>query len=639
VLYAHHVIVESEAARQSYIGHYKRFDKQLGWNGRFGKAEDKFVALGSPKYDRVINTKAGDCGLPDAWRRLIYRPDGTKKKVVLYNTHMFTWINSGGQYFKKLRSVFDTFRNRDDVVLWWRPHPNTELNFRTKRPQLLGEYRRAVAEYRRAGFGIYDDTADLHRAIACCDAYYGDSSSLVAMYAVTGKPVMIQKANIISGEEHAGALLFESCYDDGEYIWFATYWFNGLFKCSKETWVAEYLGSFPGERRDGVQLFSSVAECNGKLYFAPMSAVAIGVYDLTRDEFFDPIGLIKVDKKKHTGYSDKSKFIGSITYEDSVFLFPVNYPAVVKIDTCNEGIEYIDDWIRASHKKSNNDELRFCLGVTVAGKKIYAPLLCVDEILIIDCETSRNELIKLHTGDVGHSGICFDGNDFWLAPRCKNGVPAHLTKWNYECGVVAKLDLSDSGSVISDRNFINFYYKLFFRNGKVIALPQHLDRGAIINVETNHISAIDTFFSEYLIKEKFRSVYNTSACQWIFGDNVFVFGKPGSIVSSFEIESDDKDIKENKIVFDIETIRCEVIANKNACCEASMDCIYQETPLIAINNFLGMAAEDNQWCAKKNLEPINQEYLPGGVDSGERIYNYCKSSTLGQAWLSVVGNE
>ena len=41
------------------------------------------------------------------------------------------------------------------------------------------------------------DTADLHRAIALSDAYYGDWSSVVSLYEKTGKPILIQNADIV----------------------------------------------------------------------------------------------------------------------------------------------------------------------------------------------------------------------------------------------------------------------------------------------------------------------------------------------------------------------------------------------------------------------------------------------------------
>jgi hypothetical protein len=51
-------------------------------------------------------------------------------------------------------------------------------------------------QYLAEGWGIYDDTADLDRAIAISDAYYGDGSSVVQLYQQTGKPVMIQNVEI-----------------------------------------------------------------------------------------------------------------------------------------------------------------------------------------------------------------------------------------------------------------------------------------------------------------------------------------------------------------------------------------------------------------------------------------------------------
>ena len=198
VLYADYVIVQSEEVRQSYIQHYKRFNEKHNLNFFFGKAENKFIALGSPKYDKVISSKDVDYKLPASWQQLINKENGEKKKIILFNTHMFTWLNGEEKYFKKIRSVFETFKNRNDVVLWWRPHPNTELNFRTLRPDLLNEYQKTVESYRNEGWGIYDDTPDMNRAIAISDAYYGDWSSLVALYKCTGKPIMIQNVEVLS---------------------------------------------------------------------------------------------------------------------------------------------------------------------------------------------------------------------------------------------------------------------------------------------------------------------------------------------------------------------------------------------------------------------------------------------------------
>ena len=72
-----------------------------------------------------------------------------------------------------------------------------EATLASMRPELLDEYRRIVSAYREAGWGIYDDSPDMDRAIACSDAYYGDMSSIVWLYEYTGKPIMIENTGIL----------------------------------------------------------------------------------------------------------------------------------------------------------------------------------------------------------------------------------------------------------------------------------------------------------------------------------------------------------------------------------------------------------------------------------------------------------
>ena len=65
------------------------------------------------------------------------------------------------------------------------------------RPQLWIEYEKLVKWYKEEGWGIYDDTSDVERAVVLSDAYYGDMSSLVPVYQQTGKTVMIQNTDIL----------------------------------------------------------------------------------------------------------------------------------------------------------------------------------------------------------------------------------------------------------------------------------------------------------------------------------------------------------------------------------------------------------------------------------------------------------
>ncbi len=164
------------------------------------KAKEKFIPLGSPKFDKILNIEKEDCFLPLEWSEKIQG-----KKVVLYNTGLTEFLKSSKQqleiqkeyaakdswYFAKVRSIIEAFKDSEEAVLWWRPHPLFEATLRSMRPEFLREYLKIVEEFKDIDEGIFDITEDLHRAIVYSDAMISDESSLLLLYAITGKPFYI----------------------------------------------------------------------------------------------------------------------------------------------------------------------------------------------------------------------------------------------------------------------------------------------------------------------------------------------------------------------------------------------------------------------------------------------------------------
>lgn len=200
-IWADKVIVQSEKMRQIYINEYIKAAKEGGLSGDHidrKKLEEKILGLGSPKLDRVHSVRRENLEIPEEWRRIIEKPDGTWKKIIFYNTSIGALLQNEEKMLDKMRSVFQTFKEQQDTVaLLWRPHPLIESTIRSMRPQLWAEYEKLVQAYREEGWGIYDDTADMDRAVVLSDAYYGDQSSVVQVYQETGKPVMIQNVEVL----------------------------------------------------------------------------------------------------------------------------------------------------------------------------------------------------------------------------------------------------------------------------------------------------------------------------------------------------------------------------------------------------------------------------------------------------------
>lgn len=200
-IWADKVIVQSEKMRQIYINEYIKSAKESGLSGEHvdrKKLEEKILGLGSPKLDKVHSTSRENLNIPDEWRRIIEKPDGTWKKIIFYNTSVGALLRNEEKMLDKMSSVFRTFQEqKDTVALLWRPHPLIQSTIKSMKPQLWAEYEKLVRVYREEGWGIYDDSADMDRAVVLSDAYYGDQSSVVQVYQETGKPVMIQNVEVL----------------------------------------------------------------------------------------------------------------------------------------------------------------------------------------------------------------------------------------------------------------------------------------------------------------------------------------------------------------------------------------------------------------------------------------------------------
>jgi len=183
-IFADKVIVENENVRKIYIEeYYKTTGKSDG--------EEKFLALGSPKYERVARISREDVKIPKDWQEKI---EG--RKVVLYNTSI-SGLKRPDDMLTKIENVLKVFKGEEEVVLLWRPHPLYIQSLQNIGQSYVNRYLQIVQDYKRENYGIFDDTSDLERAIAISDAYYGDFGSVPELYKKTGKPLMIQNIDVL----------------------------------------------------------------------------------------------------------------------------------------------------------------------------------------------------------------------------------------------------------------------------------------------------------------------------------------------------------------------------------------------------------------------------------------------------------
>ena len=193
VLNADLVLVQSEIIRKLYIEVLvKNFGDEVRWFW-----EKRIAVRASSKIGKLLRMRNKELTIPDDWKRKIYRADGSRKKVVFYNSGVTALLRHVHAELDKIEDTFHVFqRKKEDIVLLWRPHPLSHPTIAWMGVDLLERYERMIEQYLQDDYGIYDDTSDLDRAILLSDAYYGDFSSVLHMCKAVHIPIMVQEAHI-----------------------------------------------------------------------------------------------------------------------------------------------------------------------------------------------------------------------------------------------------------------------------------------------------------------------------------------------------------------------------------------------------------------------------------------------------------
>lgn len=398
--YADYIVIQSEKYR-------KFFDADL--------PDEKFLPLGSPKFDRVVNVCKHPPEPPEEWKEKM-----AGKKVYFYNTSIAGMLANTPVFLKKLEYVFRCFADREDACLLWRPHPLLESTFDSMRPEYRPVYDSLKKYFMLSGIGIYDDTPDMINTIALCDAYIGDAgTSVTSLFGIVGKPVFILN-NYIDNEpeedDWKGDVL-KRLYPYGDNQWLITQG-DKLYCAMDNDYKYRYCCDL-SEYSYG-KYYSSVVRIHGKVYACPVNAQNILVVNEREIEK-------KIELKQYSGL--KGTFDGAIACGDYLFLIPKHYPAIVRYDTGSEEIKYLEEHLDIFTGMVQK-EWRIG-GYCVQNGYLFIASPKDNRLLAIQAETGEEQVLTTNAENMcGCFRLFSDGTDLWFLPYSGNVI----TRWNPESG-------------------------------------------------------------------------------------------------------------------------------------------------------------------------------------------------------------
>lgn len=476
---ADRVFLQSEKIRREYLEVFRKLEPPHTAHATAEAQERKFVALGSPKFDKAITARPEQFRLPEKWARLLTKPDGTRKKIVLYNTSIGSMLQEDERYLKKLRCVLEDVQALHDVVLWWRPHPLIESTFRSMRPGLLPEYLQIVKRFQEGGWGIFDTTADVNRAAAYADYYYGDSgSALQATFQAAGKPVMVQRV-VPPSSTWLAPLILDT---DGRKLYFSPVGSSAILLLdlsSREISVAR-----PGHATPWRPYCRGI-RAGTALYLTPVAAGAVLKLDEESGRFSAIPYELDVDRllKHSPRYERGWNFSWSFRHGEEVFFVGCCRP-IMCLNTRSGEITYAADWPDAFRGGDSSIAVTCCC-------QIGERLVLTGEtpvIVYFDMASKRftAEEIRQEHGKNGFSAAAYGGGYLWLMAAKGSGA---VLRYDLPSKEIAVYDRFPAGVSRCEGMCSSFIYA----NKHLWLFPKNTNAVLRLCAETGEISAVRLF--------------------------------------------------------------------------------------------------------------------------------------------------
>lgn len=608
ILNADKVVLQSESIRKQYIECYKELFQLGNKQARELGLDNKFVAMGSPKIDKVITSMKTKPEIPSEWMSIIGNGE-KRKKIVLYNTHLDSLLNHGEEFLKKLEFVFCFFKRQTDAVLLWRPHPFSESTILSMKPEIYREYNIIKQKYVTENIGIFDDTSDLHRAITLADAYYGDWSSLVGLFGLTGKPIMIQDKDLYSipDNELMRSFWIEGICVDGDNAWFAAESFNGLYYMDLKTYQKKLLGVFPNAVKFQFRLYSTIKKYKNKLLCVPMAADNITIYDIDTNQFHE------LHLRKNAWITDHMfdplrKFLAVVPYEKWMFIVGCSYPAIIRLDMETEEMVYFTEWVEDLQKfildKTN---VYFRYDTVIQGHTFLIASCIANVVMSFDLQSCKHKFIQIEGCDHGFNGLAFDGENYWLGPRKQD----EIIKWNPAAEVKTTVLQYPKGYGSVNYNCISMIY---FKD-EIWFVPGMTNMFLKINPKTNEMVCMKRWKDEEINEFKYNVVFNYKNRLNFFAFNHcrFVhFDDNGNEITDCYLTSS---------ITEYSIIMSHVRQTKYEQCKNWMECVFYENEKDNLEDFINYVlvkdSGPNNY-QRQLFRPLNK-YFDGTC--GEKIHS------------------
>ncbi len=265
---------------------------------------------------------------------------------------------------------------------------------------------------------------------------------------------------------------------------------------------------------DKKRLYGAVEGVGEKLYFAPMSAENILV--VNRNDFGQK--KLSIDVSSYIHANPNEKFFASCCVKDKIFFVGSSCHCILQVNPILDTIDVFDEWKDDFSYSIQNHKDLFISVVKTPEDTLLAPASYENKVLEFVPDNCDWRVYTVPECENGFSGICFDGENYWLSPMEGNT----LIKWNKDSNVFTKVELPYNYG----GNSVQYGGCLFF-NGAIITQKSWRKEAIVIrenkdgvDMETIGIAGDDARYVEAYIPVAWMNCNNEKliACDLSTGD-------------------------------------------------------------------------------------------------------------------------
>jgi len=275
-------------------------------------------------------------------------------------------------------------------------------------------------------------------------------------------------------------------YIDGVWVgdaYYFTSWYggNGLFYVIKGTRSARFVSHIPiSNNTERNNLFCAIEHYEGKLFLIPTKARELMIYDLCSGEW-NRIGI----SRKYM-WDSFSLFSRAIRQENIIWLMPLSYYAIGRLDLKSKKLKLIGGWGGDVQPYIYNPDSQHFVGAVKSREHICFGAYQSNHIIVLSIRNQDVRVERLEIIGCGLTGICTDGEDFWLVARDGDGS---IYQWSPQNGIKGKIS-----GILPD----SFDGQLLYQGGNLWLFSACDDSYIKYNIKSRRISKREHYLPIHL---------------------------------------------------------------------------------------------------------------------------------------------